>query len=77
MKFYLSTIPNSPQSVYDGEMDRQQLVTLLQTEKAGFKLVQTEAEKALATLSATEALQLARQMYESDVYQARMFAVLI
>ena len=53
------------------------LVELLASEKAGFKLIQAEAEKALKNLDALECLELAVKLYDSEVYQARMFAVLV
>lgn len=53
------------------------LISLLATEKAGFKLIQTEVEKTLKRLNAKECLKLAQDLYKSDIYQARMFATLI
>lgn len=58
-------------------MKNDALINLLATEKAGFKLVQGEAEKALKSLSPKECLALALELYGSKIYQARMFAVLI
>ncbi len=58
-------------------MTNADLIALLATEKAGFKLIQAEAEKTLKVLDAKASLKLADELYESDVYQARMFAVLI
>ena len=53
------------------------LIALLETEKAGFKLIQTEADKILRNMREEDCLGLAHEMYGSEVYQARMFAVLI
>ncbi len=58
-------------------MKSDTLIALLATEKAGFKLIQGEAEKALTNRDAKECLRLAQELYESDIYQARMFAVLV
>jgi 3-methyladenine DNA glycosylase AlkC len=58
-------------------MTNTELITLLATEKAGFKLVQIEAENALKNLDAKSCLKLADELYQSDVNQARMFAILI
>ena len=58
-------------------MDNADLIAKLETKKAGFKLIQTEAEIALKGLSAGESFLLATEMYHSDIYQARMFATFI
>lgn len=57
--------------------NNRQLIALLETEKAGFKLVQTEVEKVLKSLAAKNCLAIAKHLYDSEVYQARMFAVLV
>mgnify|MGYP001612408525 CR=1 FL=1 len=58
-------------------MNTAKLASLLQTEKAGFTLIQKEASRVVNELSGTESLGLAKKMYKSEVYQARMFATLI
>lgn len=58
-------------------MDKTELTHLLQKDAAGFTNIRAEAEKTLHKLSPNECLQLAKEMYASDVYQNRMFAVLI
>lgn len=58
-------------------MTNTELITLLATEKAGFKLIQSEADKVLAEADDEYCLELARELYQSDVHQARMFSVLI
>ena len=58
-------------------IDQDALTALLETEKAGFKLIKAEADKALNTMSESDCLYLAKHMYTSKVYQARMFATLI
>lgn len=58
-------------------MDNDALIDLLATEKAGFKLIQAEANKALDNLDTKTCLARALELYNSTAYQARMFAVLI
>jgi len=58
-------------------MKNDALIDLLATEKAGFKLIQAEAEKALKEYGSGDCLRLALELYDSETYQARMFAVLI
>lgn len=57
--------------------NNNELIDLLATEKAGFKLIQAEVEKALKDHDAKECLELAQELYNSEVHQARMFAVSI
>jgi 3-methyladenine DNA glycosylase AlkC len=58
-------------------MGNSSLIALLASEKAGFTLIQAEAEKAFKKLDAPACLQLAGQLYGSEIHQARMFAVLL
>jgi len=58
-------------------MKNDELVNLLATEKAGLKLIQLEAEKALKNYNSKECLELAIKLYSSEARQAHMFSVLI
>lgn len=53
------------------------LIDMLASKKSGFKLILAEAEKAFKDQDTKGCLKLALKLYESEVYQARMFAVLL
>lgn len=58
-------------------IDTAALISRLQDVKRGFKPIRDEAEAYVSTHDADESLALARDLYRSDAYQARMMAVLI
>jgi 3-methyladenine DNA glycosylase AlkD len=53
------------------------LIQKVEKVKDGFKPLQVEAEAILVHRSLQESLQVAHQLYTSDVYQARMLATII
>lgn len=56
-------------------MDKNTLSRILQQDVAGFRHIDTEARRIKDSYAKDKCFELAREMYDSNTYQDRMFAV--
>jgi hypothetical protein len=56
-------------------MNKSELLASLKTETFGFKHTQAVGDQLIVDLGAEKAVEFAKELFKSDIYQARMCAV--